>query len=68
VRNHICGVKSIITLEKKLKKQKILVTANTILKGNRSFSLDHFLRISSLFSKEILEKLRINGHLVSKHR
>lgn len=46
-----------ITLAKKSNKQNILIITNTIRRGSKYLSLDHFLRIFSLFSKEISEKL-----------
>jgi len=45
-----------------------LINTNTALRGIHLFSFDHFLRISSLFSKEISENLRTKGHFQCKQR
>ena len=55
-----------ITLEKKVYKQKILIMTNTNLQGSRSLFLVQLLKFSSLFSRDISENLRTNGHLQSR--
>lgn len=49
-----------------MKKQKIFIMMKNNLKGYRSLWRDQFCRTCSLFSKEISENLRMNGHFQSK--
>ncbi|CAN1245244.1 hypothetical protein LINGRAPRIM_LOCUS2928 [Linum grandiflorum] len=49
-----------------MNKQKNLMNAKTTLSGMINFSSLHFLKSCCLFSIEISEKLRKNGHFQSK--
>lgn len=42
------------------------MSTNTTLRATQLFSLVQFLKICSLFSKEISENLRMKGHFQSK--